>query len=524
MKEQLQPVAPAKAGLPLFLAASLRSDAVVTVTVLILSLAQAFYSEKIPVNNGLGWDGTIYAEMAKNFYTAVFVEGVPDLRLQKMLPSAVVHYSCRLTGVHLSDRNIIKAFSILDAVLLALSAYLWCRIGVVLGISLGGKGLGLVALFCNYGLLKHAFYYPVLPDMAGFCLGILLLYAYLTRQSWLLYLATLISCFSWPAGLVTGAFMILFPREQEVDDHPQPHRYSMHLILAVLLAAGLVWQARSLVRSGYRLQYGADQPIVALLKLSYLVCFVYVTAVVAALLNWDKLFRVSYLVQRLRHPGFYVGLAFLVLTAKLPSLLSNGEPVSGNNLLNIFIFESIAKPGVFLIAHINYFGPILLLALFLWRPVCRLIHQHGVGLTLSLTFAAINCIDTESRHLISYFPLLVPFVVKAIDRLDWQRTPYIIFAVCSLLMSKIWLTINPLPADQLFLEFPWQLYFMSVGPWMSGQMYLAQGAAVIVCGLMLFPYVKSRAEQTNPGLPLTQAPPDVEIPEGDYFVPVATAR
>jgi len=42
----------------------------------------------------------------------------------------------------------------------------------------------------------------------------------------------------------------------------------------------------------------------------------------------------------------------------------------------------------------------------------------------------------------------------------------------------------------LFLDFPWQRYFMSLGPWMSGRAYLAQTAGVVGCGLLLLPFVR----------------------------------
>ena len=471
--------------------AELTSDVLIAVLVFLLFLFQAFFSEKIPVNNGFGWDGFLYGTLAKDFYRIVSTARMDPLRIPMILPSAVVHYSCRLLGVRLDDPNIVLAFSIYEAVLLGVSAFLWCRSVPLLEISPRGKALGLLALFGNYGLLKHAVYYPILADVTGFSLGMLFIYSYLTRKTWLLYVATLTSCFSWPTGLTTGAFMILFPRSQAEGTTSRVNRHFFHVVIAIVLAVYIVDRARLLVRDGFQIPSGTAQPIATFLTLSYLTCFAYVSAAVASLLNWDELFRVQNLLRRLRAPGFYLGLAFLAITARLPSFIPHSNAsLDGQGLIDIFVVESIAKPGVFLLAHIIYFGPILLLAIFLWGAVCRLVHDHGIGLTLSLTFAAISAVDSESRHLLGYFPLLAPFVVKATDNLNWDLAACTVFAGCSLLLSKVWLTINPLPNDRLFLDFPWQRYFMSLGPWMSGRAYLAQTAAVVGCGLLLLPFVR----------------------------------
>ena len=37
-----------------------------------------------------------------------------------------------------------------------------------------------------------------------------------------------------------------------------------------------------------------------------------------------------------------------------------------------------------------------------------------------------------------------------------------------------------------YIDFPWQRYFMNQGPWMSRSMYLVQGGALLVAGLVLF--------------------------------------
>jgi len=55
-----------------------------------------------------------------------------------------------------------------------------------------------------------------------------------------------------------------------------------------------------------------------------------------------------------------------------------------------------------------YFGPIILLAMFLWKPVCRLIHQDGIGLTLCAFVLLGQSLCSESRGMINLSTALSP--------------------------------------------------------------------------------------------------------------------
>jgi hypothetical protein len=83
--------------------------------------------------------------------------------------------------------------------------------------------------------------------------------------------------------------------------------------------------------------------------------------------------------------------------------------------------------------------------------------------------------------------MVVPFVVKVIDGLAWRPGQYYLVAGIGLFSSKCWLTINSAgPFRGQLLEFPDQLLFMSHGPWISTEMYLAQGAAIVVFASIIF--------------------------------------
>src|SRR5437870_4728793 len=52
--------------------------------------------DRISANDGLGWDGKMYARIAKEFYGVVFQQGLNGYHLGRILPSAVVYHGLAL--------------------------------------------------------------------------------------------------------------------------------------------------------------------------------------------------------------------------------------------------------------------------------------------------------------------------------------------------------------------------------------------------------------------------------------------
>jgi len=63
------------------------------IIILAIGIYSMFLGEKIPIRNGLGWDGVRYANMVKHFHQMVFVDKLNSYYLQRMFPSGVVHFT-----------------------------------------------------------------------------------------------------------------------------------------------------------------------------------------------------------------------------------------------------------------------------------------------------------------------------------------------------------------------------------------------------------------------------------------------
>jgi hypothetical protein len=70
---------------------------------------------------------------------------------------------------------------------------------------------------------------------------------------------------------------------------------------------------------------------------------------------------------------------------------------------------AISNPLIWGVAHVVYFGPFLILTVFLWRPFCNAIQPYGIGLTLMVTGGLFLRIGSESSQWINFLPIFVAF-------------------------------------------------------------------------------------------------------------------
>ncbi len=440
--------------------------------------------EKIQVGDGLGWDGSLYGEWAKDFYSSVIVGRVDDYYIHRTLPSAVVHYSLRLISADLTNENVIRGFGLLNVICITASAIFWSLIANELNIHSRGKILGFVSLFINYSLLKFPSYYPVLTDVPSFAIGMAMLYSYLTTKRVSLIALIVAGSLVWPTLAYEGAILLLFPRGP--DDVPvlaAPRKLNgvVAFSVAFTAAAYMIWLI-SFNSPGF----GFGESTILLRPLGIVLCFLYLFFGLRVLLDYERLFNIAALLRRAMSPAFYVSLLFVVALNRLAYSLSskNSEVVTLGSFITDMAFAGSSMPLV-LVAHVVFFGPVIIIALFCFKPVCRLLQEYGIGLVLAVTVGFILSLNSESRRIGNFLPLIIPFLVKVVESLNWRLWHYWVFGSISIIFSKIWLKIGGAPDSQDMMSYTSQLYYMNFGPFMSVEMYAIQGiAVVIVAGLL----------------------------------------
>jgi hypothetical protein len=469
-------------------------DAALVAVFLVALAALHLFDEKIQIAGGLGYDGRDwYGRWAIDFPGQVLHKGLDSYYVQRWLPSAVVYYGLRLVGVVPATHSVIVGFAILNFVCVAAAAVVWLLIATELRLDTPGRLLGFVALFGNYVVLKWSVYSPVLTDTPAYLSGLVMLLLFLKGRRLALAGVTLIAAFVWPTALAVGLCLLLFPRTRGAEPPalvgPRGPAVLVSL-LCVAALAGLVF----LVLVGYVIDFTAEPPLVALLPLSAAVTLAYLAVALYPLLRLKQLYLVAYWLRRLRTWGALLAAAVLLAVKGIQFLLSNGKSAFDlGHRLRFTLMTSVAKPGIFFLAAIVLYGPLVLAAAFLWRPVCRLIHAQGVGLTLCAVAGVLLGLCSEERGVMNLYPMLVPFVLLAMQEARWPRASYWLLGVMTVVSSKLWLPINSGPYTTSEPNtFAGPKYFLTHGPWMNTPAYLVQGAVIIACAAALYLLVRGR--------------------------------
>lgn len=440
-------------------------------------------TDKIPVADGFPGDAGIYGYLAQDFYGR-WAEGVNSFYLGRSLPSLVLHHILHLFTASPTNEQVLAAFGVLSLVSITATGYGWCLVVRSLNLSQGGAWLGFIGLFLNHHVLKTSGQYPMLTDFCAYALGLWLFYCYLERHRWGMVAVTIALTFTWPSGIYMCTLLLLFPRPENslVQQPLKLPPYKLHYWLALLptIAGGIYMQTMLGGENDY-LRRGVPLERVGYLSLA--IATLYLFLGLSELLRNAQFYRWSTWSKSLTRWQFWAKLAGLAFLYELPGLLATagGNPMTLGNILHLVVRMSILQPGIFWVAHVVYYGPVIILALFFWRPICHHLQQQGLGLTAWVALMFVLSLDSESRHLTNFYPVLITFIVLVTESLrrHWQPWHYWALGILGVLTSKVWLTLS----DGVFSphrEFPGQFYYMNHGQWMSNFMYAIQMPIVLV--------------------------------------------
>jgi hypothetical protein len=109
-----------------------------------------------------------------------------------------------------------------------------------------------------------------------------------------------------------------------------------------------------------------------------------------------------------REPGFWLAIVLLATSERLVDAVAIlPARIGAERFLMDTLYTSTPQPGGFFLAHVLYFGPVLLFLLPLWPEVSRSARQHGTGLVACFALAAVLSVGSESRKLINFLPFVV---------------------------------------------------------------------------------------------------------------------
>jgi hypothetical protein len=331
------------------------------------------------------------------------------------------------------------------------------------------------------------FYDPVLIDTSAFVLGLVIVWAFLTRRRLFLAVVTLVSAFVWQEAFYVSLVLLAVPRDVTwKPDSPSTRRWAGGLAALGAIALVPILVAIDDEYSGsvaFAPQW--DGPVT-----------IGISIAIAAAWLAVGLFPVLSTVLRARSVRIdwrAVGLAVVVVTLTVathavltrdpdPALeATRPQPWTSYVIAKVNLWTSIQKPGVFLVAHAAFFGPIVLLVVACWPRIVRRARDLGLGAVAVLAVLVAVSLNSQSRHFIDMVPFAVVLAVAVVAPIlrPWH---VVTFGVVAVAASKVWLPINdgPFPFPGTGYELQFQRLFMNLGPWMSGDSYVIQGSVLLV--------------------------------------------
>jgi hypothetical protein len=187
---------------------------VLSISVLIIFIS-VFFGEKVPLNNGHGWDGEIYFQIAKNTSFTEFFDGktISKYYIKRALPFLIVG---KISGFCSIDLDLVMKITSFLSILI--SMYFVVKIMDILMFKTNQKVLTIICLFCNYSILKMIGYYPWLTDQFAFLLTIVSIYYFLRGSNLGLIMCIILMSFVWPVVLFMYLMLLSLNCKTELSD------------------------------------------------------------------------------------------------------------------------------------------------------------------------------------------------------------------------------------------------------------------------------------------------------------------
>ncbi|RAK65773.1 hypothetical protein [Hymenobacter edaphi] len=472
----------------------------------LLSLWYMFLPDIIPLHNGFAWEGEYYRRIAMSLEYNMFDIRINSYSIQRIFPFVILHWFFRGLGIPFTDANLILWMQVFNMLLGALNVYVWHRTARALGLSLAGEWIGFVALMVNFAFAKYDVYIPFTTDRLSATVGLLSLYFYVRRNSLALWLNALVSLSIWPTALAYNLLLLLIPYSEALPKTTNRGLSRAWAIAVALLFSGLFVGVLYVRKVPVPPRMTPDVHSLLPVGIVLTGLFLYYTQWTLArqvLPGWPELWALVRRTLRPRLEWLYVAVllvAYVALTRVL------GDPSRPYLPFKTFLinttFAVLQRPLQFLVSHGVYYGLCTIVFCLFWRRVVAVQHRLGLGLALMFMIVMLQGINSETRQLGNVLPLLALVTALVAETFELRRAAVLGTAGLMFLISKAWLPFNwfdptygkpndRFPSfsfvhDGFMLHWPFQVYFMNQGPWISNEYLIGQGLVLILVAWLVY--------------------------------------
>jgi len=450
-----------------------------------------FSKEKID-NNGFGYDGLIYKQWTINCIDSIrhgqtnpFEKneiGISKYYSQRLAMPLIVKYTLISSGINNSPNNIINTTFIISLLLLFFS-YFYLYNFIKTQLKTNNILFTLFAIYFIFPIMKFSGYYVFLNDEMAFHLSIVIFVSFFKNKMLTFTIASLIGAVTFPPLFIESLILLLFGnvnlKNTQQSLKAKKHIIYLSLIISILpvvifiiyLRKYNLWVGQNWINNNLHFQNMAFKwhiwgylsvfsigLYIAFLSIQMSPIYFNINLRDLTMSVFYKLTKTNLLICTCLIVGKYFWVDFWSIGYTGTEYLYDID----YRIFNLLKFNA-PSPFLFLINNFWYFGPVLFFILLRYAKKLKLNNTFNLSEILFISLFSILSVFTESRFLITFYPI----VIISLSKHNIIDKKYKLITIFSLLItSRFYLDLS---------KFDW-----SFGPSVDKKYYLLMYATFSV--------------------------------------------
>ena len=452
----------------------------------------------IDMANGLGYDGVWYQNPSLSLLSKV-----DNYHLFRVFPSKVAFMFRNIFALDDSIQTTVRIFQLINFLFVGFAIILISNISKLKRYSLRKKIVLFVFCFLNFSISKDFAFSPVMTEASGFLLSVAILWAYLKRFNFLLYLFLFLSFFCIPA--ITVFYLVWFwTNDLDVSEEVEILSFNrLYFYFSFFITISFALVSIIIIYGFHRVTlftFPDDINLylfpVTLILNSYLI-FLIINKFREFVLRGFSVFRSLFRYLNSRW-------VFLLISAFFFQFVLgrvNNNQVIGYSAISVgYPIYINLKPLIGIVDNLSYYGPVLFVFLFLFFKNGNFENWGFKGYFLFF-FLFLLIIKPEARHTLFLIPLLSITILDFIDDKILNFRFILFVSAAGLFFSKFWypvhwadfppthLLFSPSTEQAIYQQFPVQHYFMFIGPMMGHAEYFVFLALELIFGFFFYKFL-----------------------------------
>lgn len=473
---------------------------VLLVLVLLFIFTSSFVGEKITLNDGVGYDGVFYYNVAQNFSTDFGTIGYDKFRIYRIFPFCLINLFFRLFNIETTHANLMLSMSIFHFLNLAIQLTFFFKLARLNTWKKTTTAIIFSCFFFNYFFLKNCGYEIFQTDAFASTIFLVSFYFLQSQKYRLAISISFLGILTWPT--ITYILWLLYFFK---DAFPQQApRLKLHTGKTLAIAFPL-------------LSASAVVTLFLLHKQPLLESMLYIPASIPLLLtsaiawciflfvvfrHWNNQFYApsTYIREFMHQLSWkkiaFIFIPFIALHIFLRAHTNNEFVFNETAFILQILLRPLKYPIITPLAHISYFGIVPLLGIILFRHLSEDIFNRNAGYALAFLAFLFFATDTEARHILPLLPLVLVPLASVLDKINLNVKSAVALIVLQLVLSHFYIPINTDGFAEALESNNFntvaQRYFMSFGPWMAFHTYIVWAAIYVFTAILVSRIIKKR--------------------------------